>query len=159
MSGKMPQTIVIPNDVFFASVCESLAEGRPVTFTVKGYSMFPFMRNEKDRVCLERYDGRMLAVGEVILFRYHGKHILHRIYSAEMSPGGRPLYRTMGDGNVRGVEYARPEDISGVMLKRITPAGNEWYCNSASWKRASSLWMRLLPVRRLLLAVLRRIRR
>ena len=115
--------------------------------------------SEKDRVCLERYDGRMLAVGEVILFIYHGKHILHRIYSAEMSPDGRPLYRTMGDGNVRGVEYARPEDISGVMLKRITPAGNEWYCNSASWKRASSLWMRLLPVRRLLLAVLRRIRR
>ena len=79
MAGKNEgnNVLVIPNEVFFSRITESLAAGRNVTFTVKGYSMFPFMRNEKDRVCLERYDGRELSAGEVILFRYNGKYILH----------------------------------------------------------------------------------
>lgn len=159
MPGKGVHTIIIPNELFFDRVCGSLAEGRAVTFTVKGYSMFPFMRNEKDRVCLEAYCGGKLSEGDVILFRYRGKHILHRIYSVGMSADGRPLYRTMGDGNLKGMEYAGPEDVAGVMQKRITPSGKEWRCSSVSWKGLSVLWMKLLPVRRLLLALLRRIYR
>ena len=56
-------------------------------------------------------------------------------------------------------EQARPEDIAGVMVKRMTPEGKVWDCSSGTWKSFSSLWRRLLPVRRLLLAVLRRILR
>ena len=107
-------TIVVPNDVFFAHVCESLAGGLSVTFTVKGYSMFPFLRNEKDRVCLKPSDGNGLQTGDVILFRYHGRYILHRIYSVEKTHDGCPLYKTMGDGNVKGTEHARPEDIAAL---------------------------------------------
>ena len=68
MPDKEHRTLIIPNDVFFAQVCESLEDGHAVTFTVKGYSMFPFMRNEKDRVCLEKYDGRELPEGETESF-------------------------------------------------------------------------------------------
>ena len=157
MPDKEHRTIIIPNDVFFAQVCESLEDGHAVTFIVKGYSMFPFMRNEKDRVCLEKYDGRELPEGEVILFRFHDKYILHRIYAVERASDGNLLYRTMGDGNVKGMEYASPESVAGVMVKRITPSGKEWLCSSDSWKRCSYLWKRMMPVRRLLLAVLRRI--
>lgn len=152
-------TIIVPNEVFFAHVRESLAGGLSVTFTVKGYSMFPFLRNEKDRVCLKPFDGSGLQTGDVILFRYHGRYILHRIYSVEKTHDGCPLYKTMGDGNVKGTEHARPEDIAGVMVKRMTPEGKVWDCSSGTWKSFSSLWRRLLPVRRLLLAVLRRILR
>ena len=97
------RSLVIPNDVFFGQVAETLAGGSPVTFIVKGYSMYPFMRNGKDSVCLEWYDGRALSAGEVILFQYRGKHVLHRIYKTEAAPDGAMLYRTMGDGNLRGI--------------------------------------------------------
>ena len=150
---------VIPNDVFFSQVIESLGEGNPVTFTVKGYSMYPFMRNEKDRVCIEKYDGGRLNVGDVILFCYRGKYILHRIYGVAESPDGAVSYRTVGDGNISGYETAVPRNIAGIMTKRITPSGREWGCGSFSWKCLSMLWMSLYGVRRWCLAVLRRIYR
>ncbi len=161
MAGKNEgnNVLVIPNEVFFCRITESLAAGRNVTFTVKGYSMFPFMRNEKDRVCLERYDGRELSAGEVILFRYNGKYILHRVYASGTDAGGSPVYRTMGDGNIRGVEYAVPSAVAGVMICRITPGGKEWKCSSFSWKTLSWVWRKLLFVRRWCLAVLRRVYR
>ena len=153
------KVLVIPNDVFFNSVTETLSAGTDVVLTVKGYSMFPFMRNGKDKVCLEKYDGGKLSEGDVILFRYHGKHILHRIYGISTTPDGSLLYRTMGDGNVRGMEYARAGDLSGVMVSRISPSGREWRCSTASWRFCSSAWMRLYRVRRWCLAVMRRIYR
>lgn len=158
-AGAGRSVLVIPNDEFFAQVCESLSEGRKVSFVVKGHSMYPFMRNEKDRVCLERYDGKNLDAGDVILFKYHGRHILHRVYDIARTPEGTPVYRTRGDGNVRGNEYAVPSAIFGVMSGRISPSGREWNCASLSWRLYSKVWMRLFPVRRWCLAVLRRIYR
>ena len=137
------RSFVIPNDVFFSQVIESLGEGNPVTFTVKGYSMYPFMRNEKDRVCIEKYAG----------------YILHRIYGIAESPDGAVSYRTVGDGNISGYETAAPRNIAGIMTKRITPSGREWGCGSFSWRCLSMLWMSLYGVRRWCLAVLRRIYR
>lgn len=159
MGNNGSGTLVLPNDIFFSHVSESLAEGKTVTFIVKGYSMYPFFRNGKDRVCMAGYDGRELRKGEVILFRYRGKYVMHRIYGVETDPGGTTVYRTVGDGNVRGRETAVPCEIAGVALKRLTPSMKEWSCSSWSWRFLSALWMRLYCVRRWCLAVLRRIYR
>lgn len=156
-SGK--KVLVVPNEVFFAEVSERLSEGESVTIAVKGFSMYPFMRNGKDKVRLVPPGGRKLEKGDVILFRYRGNHVLHRIYACSMSDSGSRLYITRGDGNTRGTEYASLSDIIGVMSGRLTPEGRMWNCDSVSWKICSSVWMRLLPVRRWCLAVLRRIYR
>jgi hypothetical protein len=42
----------IANDLFFASAEEFLREGRSVELRVKGFSMRPFVRNERDVVVL-----------------------------------------------------------------------------------------------------------
>ena len=157
MDTDTDRILVIPNDVFFSRVCESLGEGGKVTFTVKGHSMFPFLRSGKDRVCLVKPESGGLAAGDVILFRFRGNYILHRIYGIRKTPDGTPLYVTMGDGNTRGTETAEPASIVGVMVKRITPEGREWECGSQSWELCSLVWMKLLFVRRWCLAVLRRI--
>ena len=121
MGNNGSGTLVLPNDIFFSHVSESLAEGKTVTFIVKGCSMYPFFRNSKDRVCMAGYDGRELRKGEVILFRYRGKYVMHRIYGVETDPGGTTVYRTVGDGNVRGRETAVPCEIAGVALKFEIP--------------------------------------
>ena len=168
MAANDGKTIVVPNDIFFSQVVESLNEGRNVTFTVKGWSMYPFFRDGKDRVCVRKFDGNPLRTGEVILFRYRGNYILHRIYSVSAAAGRteRPSaspaaisYLTMGDGNVRGTESAVPATIAGVATGRITPSGKEWKCGSLSWRCCSALWRMLLPLRRWCLAVLRRLYR
>lgn len=151
------RTITVSNDVFFEQIISILDSGEDVIFTVKGFSMFPFLRNEKDNLALGRYDGSPLKKGQVILFNYRGKYILHRIVEVESFPDGKFRYTTLGDGNLRGCETASPDNIYGVMKKRITPSGKEWSCDSFSWKFLSFLWMKLRVVRRVPLAVLRRV--
>lgn len=155
MSEQKP-IITVPNDEFFAHLTSILEEGERVTFVVKGCSMFPFLKNGKDVVCLERYDGKGLRRGDVVLFRYRGKHILHRICRVRIADGTR-RYEIRGDGNISGREYAVDGTVCGVMTKRISPEGKEWSCGSWSWRFWSQVWMSLRPVRRYLLAVLRRL--
>ena len=118
MDTDTDRILVIPNDVFFSRVCESLGEGGKVTFTVKGHSMFPFLRSGKDRVCLVKPESGGLAAGDVILFRFRGNYILHRIYGIRKTPDGTPLYVTMGDGNTR--IQIRPNTRTTVLFNGMT---------------------------------------
>ena len=73
---------IFSNDIFFAQVESEIAAGRSVRFKVKGHSMYPLLRNGKDEVTLSPLE-KVPAVNDIVLFRYHGKHILHRIISIE----------------------------------------------------------------------------
>ena len=73
---------VISNELFFAQVEELLAEGQSVVIRVKGYSMRPFMRSERTQVRIAPISDSKrenLSVGDIVLFRYRGRHIMHRI--------------------------------------------------------------------------------
>ncbi len=145
--------IVIPNDIFFANLIDELETSGHVLLNVKGYSMFPFFRNENDAALLRPFDRAAgLKRGEVALFRFHGRYILHRCTGKAAS-----AYLFQGDGNCKGTEWAGPEDVVAVVEKRIAPSGKEWSCSSFSWKLCSALWPRAYILRRLLLGVLRRV--
>ena len=45
------EKMVIANDEFFVPVRQMLEEGHSVTIPVKGFSMLPFIRGERDLVC------------------------------------------------------------------------------------------------------------
>lgn len=88
MEGK--SKITLSNKLFFSWVEEEIAAGRSVRFSVKGYSMMPLLRSEVDEVELEPVDsnrchsseecnGKAIKVGDILLFRYLGQHILHRV--------------------------------------------------------------------------------
>ena len=156
MENEGKKAIVVPNDVFFGEVVDALGRGETVTFTVKGWSMFPFLRDGKDAVRIQKADAP-LRKGDVILFRFRGRYVLHRIYGIRRKDGEPCLYVTMGDGNVRGEEFAADTSVAGVMTGKISPAGKEWDCRSMSLRVLSSVWMRLRTVRRWCLAILRRI--
>ena len=69
----------VPNNTFFSLVEEEIAEGKPVRFRLKGNSMFPLLRNGKDSVILEKCLPDELKPMDVVLFRYRGSYVLHRI--------------------------------------------------------------------------------
>lgn len=86
---------IVANDAFFAWVDAEIAAGKPVRFRLKGNSMFPLLRNGKDVVILEKCPTESLKPMDVVLFRYRGKHVLHRIIRRE---GERLLIQ--GDGSM-----------------------------------------------------------
>lgn len=62
----------------------------------------------------------------------------------------------MGDGNLRGQETCRPEDICGEVEFVLRPGHQPVSPDSPRWQRASAWWQKLRPIRRLILAVYRR---
>ena len=99
----------LSNDIFFAQVESEIAAGRCVRFKVKGHSMYPLLRDGKDEVTLSPLTCDP-SVNDIVLFRYRGKHILHRIISIEGD-----TYTIQGDGIYLSCECCTREDIIGVV--------------------------------------------
>lgn len=136
----------LPNDVWLGEVSQMLSEGKPYAIYVKGYSMRPFIEHTRDRVFLEKRE--TYNVGDAVLAQIApGHYVLHRIIEKQ----GDNL-TLQGDGNVRGVELCKVQDVSGMVTQyirpqRIIPA------DDLKLIRRIRLWRRLRPIRRYLLFV------
>lgn len=138
-------------------------------------------------VLLELGEDEPLHRGGIYLFKSNGRYILHRLArvkhrkvvdcggcpprSTEETQGSaegqkkfgcsiksvEPVYIFRGDGNPKGKEVASRDMVFAVAEKRIAPSGEEWSCNSKSWKLLSALWPKDYLFRRLFVGVLRRI--
>lgn len=144
----MISTKLVENDVFIPEIAKLIDEGHTVTIQVKGYSMRPFVEHERDKAVLGAC--RNPQVGDAILARvYEGNYVLHRVISRV----GENL-TLMGDGNVKGTEHCNVRDVIGKVTAFIRK-NKEDSTDGVKWKVYSFLWVRLLPVRRYLLAFYR----
>lgn len=142
----MERKKTIPNEVFFASVEEVLAEGRSVEMTVKGFSMRPFVRNERDVVVLSPVGDMPLREGMVLLFRYRGAHVLHRLRRVE---GERLTLE--GDGNYRQSECVTPEAVVAYVSEVRLESGKKLQYNDLGWRRRTIMSLTRKRVRTLAL--------
>lgn len=142
----------IPNEVFFAWVEQEIAEGRSVRFRLKGQSMFPLLRNERDEVVLYPCREEELQPMDVVLFRYQGKHVLHRILRRE----GNCLY-LRGDGSYVAKEMCATADVVGKVQEVIRPSGKMIPVDAWQWRMGSRLWCGLGIFRNPCLRVLHKI--
>ncbi|MGN0202447.1 MAG: S24/S26 family peptidase [Candidatus Cryptobacteroides sp.] len=138
--------MTLENAAFFATVEEMIAQGKSVSITPKGNSMMPFIRSGMDSVLLSPLREEP-KVGDIVLFRLSGRHILHRLSSVD---GDR--LTAMGDGNIRGEEHFRRSDLIAVVTG-IRRKGRRDYRTPGK----GCLWRRLLPLRRIILGVYRRV--
>ena len=136
----------LPNDAWLGEVSKMLNEGKPYAIFVKGYSMRPFIEHTRDRVFLEKRDS--YNVGDAVLAQIApGHYVLHRIIEKQ----GDNL-TLQGDGNIKGVELCKVQDVSGVVTQyirphRIIPA------DDPKLVRRIKLWRKLRPIRRYLLFI------
>ena len=142
----------IPNQIFFASVEEIVGEGRSVEMTVKGFSMRPFVRNERDVVVLSPLGDRQLTKGMVVLFRYRGAHVLHRLCGVE---NGRLVME--GDGNYRQREIVGVEDVVAYVSEVKLEGGRSLRYGSVGWRYRTLLSLRRKGLRTLALDLKRKI--
>lgn len=140
----------LPNDVLLDEVVRLVEAGETVTLMTKGVSMLPFIVGGRDSVVLERPDG--LLPGMIVLAYVKGdRYVLHRIVSID--DGQVTL---MGDGNIKGVEFCDIEGVKAVAVRIVRPSG-EIDCLGRQHLKRADLWKRLLPARRWILAVYKRL--
>lgn len=108
----------VSNADFFRWVENELATAGSVRIRVRGCSMYPLLRDGIDEVTLHRYGNNAtggskpagLRKGQIVLFRYRGSHILHRIQRLN----GNML--TLRGDNVSGhKELCHLMDVVGVV--------------------------------------------
>jgi hypothetical protein len=107
----------IPNNLFFLWVEQEIADGRSVRFRLKGTSMLPLLRGDKDEIILYPCKPADLHPLDVILFRYKGNHLLHRIIKID----GNHLY-IQGDGSFMAKEECDVKDVVGKVHAIVRPS-------------------------------------
>ncbi len=126
-------------------------EGLSVTFPVNGISMLPFIIGGKESVVLVKPGTP--KIGDVVLAWVDGnRYVVHRIISII----GDDIM-LMGDGNRVGHEFCQTKDIAARADYVVNEKGRRRYLYSKSQMFFSRLWFRLLPIRRYLLAIYKRI--
>ena len=129
------ESIKCSNNCFFSLIETKIAEGKSVKFRVKGNSMYPFLRDGNDLVILEKCSTDSLKPMDVILFRYRGIYILHRIIKRE---GMRLLIQ--GDGVISAIEQCTVDDVIGKVVKVRRSSGKTISVDSWRWILLSRLW-------------------
>ena len=131
----------IPNDDFFASVKEILAEGESVRLIVTGRSMDPTFKDRKDQIVISPFDPAKLRVGDVVLFDRGDTICVHRII---LRVKDRLIIR--GDGNMsKSLEPANVSDVIGLVTGG-TMRGKEFKITDNAWKRNTRLVMKFFPL-------------
>ena len=144
-------SLEIANDILIPQIIELLEEGHTVTLKVKGYSMRPFLENNRDKVLLKKAEA--VKLGDVVLAEVAPKrYVLHRLIAID---GEQVILR--GDGNLSN-EYCLKSDIYGMAEGFYRRNSNRLdSCDSRKWKTYSKIWTSLYPIRRYLLGIYRRL--
>ena len=141
--------IKVANNRFLPEVIRMIGNGHSVTIPLKGYSMRPFLEDDRDKAILSEVE--ILNVGDVVLAEIsHGTYVLHRIISMDSS---QAILR--GDGNI-ACEHCRLENIKAVAIGFYRKGScKPCLTSSMKWKVYSWIWTRLYPIRRYLLFIYR----
>ncbi len=143
---------IIQNGLFFLEVGNRIAEGERVRIRAKGNSMLPFIRDIKDEIILVKPNEKSFQKGCLLLVQLTDEsYVLHRVKKLDDS-----LILLHGDGNLSTFETCTPKYViaeatvvirNGKMIRK----------GSFLWNLYRYLWPRNLFLRRVCLAIYRRV--
>ena len=140
----------VSDDQIIGDAVRLVQEGMAVTMLVKGRSMLPFILGGQESAVLTQ-PGE-IKTGDVVLARIDDRrYVLHRVMDVSAD-----RVVLMGDGNIRGQEVCRPEDLLAPADEIVGADGKHRRLDTPRQKRRARIWRRLLPVRRWLLAIYKR---
>lgn len=137
------------NAELLPEIMKLINEGHTVTLRLKGFSMRPFLENDRDKALLTKPED--IKVGLPVLARIStGTYVLHRIVGID----GDNI-TLLGDGNLT-TESCLKKDIEAQAIGFYRKGSNKLdSIYSAKWKAYSILWTSLRPIRRYLLFIYR----
>ncbi len=141
----MVQTTKMVNTRKYVSVLRELTDqGETVSLRIAGNSMSPFLVHGRDWICFEK-PTRPLARGDMVLYeRLNGQFVMHRICRVDQGE-----YYLIGDAQREIEGPIQREQIFGLVTKvqrkgRWIQAGDFW------WEFFARVWIRVIPMRRVL---------
>ncbi len=151
---QRPETareITIDNKELFPFIISLLEEGHTVKLKLKGFSMRPFLENERDCALLRKAED--VVLWEPVLAEVEkGRFVLHRIVDIQGDE-----VTLLGDGNL-SKESCKKEDIKAQVVGFYRKGSEKLTTlDSKKWRIYSHIWIHLRPIRRYLLAIYRRI--
>lgn len=143
--------IQFENARFLPEVIKLLNEGHTVTLKLKGFSMRPFLENNRDKALLTKPIN--IQKGDVVLAEIQpGCYVLHRIIRIKDG-----IVTLRGDGNINSESCP----LSGVKAFALGFYRKDRTrldkTNGIKWRIYSFIWLNLYPVRRYLLGAYRKI--
>lgn len=137
----------LANEVFIPEIVKMLEEGHTVTLRLRGYSMRPFLEDNRDKALLALATDP--KVGDAVLAEVAPRrYVLHRIIGIE---GQHVTLR--GDGNTFE-EHCQLSDVKGTVVGFYRKGRTTIDLTTGrKWKAYSYLWTRLYPIRRYLLFI------
>lgn len=140
----------LPNEILIPQVAELVRKGHTVTLPLRGYSMRPYLEDQRDKALLTSVP-KYLHIGDVILAEVSPKrYALHRIVDIEGE-----VITMYGDGNL-SPEYIERQDVMALAIgfyrkgsDKLSSVENPIYI--MYWKT----WVALRPLRRYLLLLWR----
>lgn len=139
------------NAILIPEIIKMLNDGHTVTLRLKGFSMRPFLENDRDKALLTRPTSP--KVGDPVLAEIsEGRYVLHRIIRIEQDN-----VTLLGDGNLTP-EACKLSDIKGGIIGFYRKGRDTLdRVDGKKWRVYSWFWMRLRPIRRYLLFIYRHI--
>lgn len=141
------------NSEFLPEVVRLLDAGHTVTIRLRGYSMRPFLEDNRDKAVLKKADMPMSGM-PVLAEIGHRHYVLHRIVSIKCD-----AVVLRGDGNI-GTETCRLSDVKAEVVGFYRKGRDRMdMVDGLKWRMYSVFWTKLTPlfVRRYILAVYRRL--
>lgn len=122
-------------------IYEVVSSGGSVRLEVKGKSMMPFLRSEKDSVLLKKADN--IKKYDVVLFKKHtGKIALHRIVHIDDG-----IYKIVGDNQYRFDTNIKKEDL---IAKAVEYHRGKLRIGETEIRTLGMLWYATYPLRNFL---------
>lgn len=149
--GREPVSKKFSNAEFIPEIVRLLDEGHTVTLQLRGFSMRPFLEDNRDKALLIKAVNP--KVGDPVLAEIEPRrYVLHRIVKI----AGEDV-TLLGDGNLT-TEHCKLSDVKGEAIGFYRKGRDTMdKTNGAKWRIYSLLWTHLRPVRRYLLAIHRRL--
>lgn len=135
----------LDTDAYVSALRDLVNEGKECRLLISGSSMAPFLVHERDSIIFSKPD-RELRRGDMVFYqRDNGQYVMHRIL--HVRPEG--LY-IIGDAQTEVEGPVKPEQVFALVTKvnrkgKWIGPGNFW------WWFFGTVWLRLFPIRRLIL--------
>ena len=115
---------------------EYLAQNGSMTYTNRGVSMLPLLRQGKDLFTVREKGSERCKVGDVVLYRRPpDQYVLHRVVGVREKD-----YVILGDNCVAREYGITDEDIIGVMTGFVR-GGKEHLVSDFGYRLYSALWL------------------
>lgn len=118
-------------------ITEKIGNGAEVKLTVRGGSMYPFLKNGVDKAIFVSPKGRKIRKGDIFLFeRVDGSYAMHRVLKAD------DTLDFIGDAQWLA-ECRVSRDKLVAYVTAVERNGKRISCDRGAWRSAMTLYMTL----------------